>query len=166
MNRVALFAGAALMAAGVSGTAKADELLGSYVARISDRDHYASDGYALDSAAQMVRQDRANYHKFHKRDRDDEDDVWFRGNDDRARFERMLRRPGAIGRSVKRAITQWPASDSGRCLRAQRGSQHPGGLTRTGLNQRFSRNPRPDRWRRGCAPAAPADWRARPRPRR
>lgn len=104
MNRFALLAGAALVAAGLSGTAKADEFLGSYVARISDRDHHASDGYALDSAAQMVRQDRANYHKFRRRDRDDENDVWFRGNDDRARLERMLQRPGAMSGSVKRAI--------------------------------------------------------------
>lgn len=105
MKRFALLAGATLVAAGLSGTAKADELLGSYVARISDRDHYASDGYALDSAAQMVRQDRANYHKFHKRDRDDENDVWFRGNDDRAGLERMLQRPGAMSAAVRRAIT-------------------------------------------------------------
>ena len=47
-----------------AGTARADQFLGSYEARISDNDHQASDGYALDSAAQMVRQDRANWHKF------------------------------------------------------------------------------------------------------
>ena len=39
-----------------ASAAQADDMLGSYVARISDRDHQASDGYALDSAAQMVRQ--------------------------------------------------------------------------------------------------------------
>jgi hypothetical protein len=105
MKRLAVFAGAVVVAAGLSGAAQADEFLGSYVARISDRDHYASDGYALDSAAQMVRQDRANYHKFHRRDRDDENDVWFRGNDDRVRFERMLQKPGAMSGPVKRAIT-------------------------------------------------------------
>ena len=55
-----------------ASAAQADDMLGSYVARISDRDHQASDGYALDSAAQMVRQDRANWHKFHRRDSDDE----------------------------------------------------------------------------------------------
>ena len=104
MNRFALLAGVALAAAGVSGAAEADEFLGSYVARISDRDHYASDGYALDSAAQAVRQDRANYHRFRKRDRDDENDAWFRGNDDRARLERMLQKPGAMSGPVRRAI--------------------------------------------------------------
>jgi hypothetical protein len=104
MNRLAVLAGVALVASGLSGAAKADEFLGSYVARISGRDHHASDGYALDSAAQMVRQDRANFHKFHRRDRDDENDVWFRGNDDRARLERMLQRPGAMSGPVRRAI--------------------------------------------------------------
>jgi hypothetical protein len=105
MKRFTLLAGAALVAAGLSGPAEADEFLGSYVARISDRDHHASDGYPLDSAAQMVRQDRANYHKFRRRDRDDENDVWFRGNEDRARLERMLQRPGAMSGPVKRAIS-------------------------------------------------------------
>jgi hypothetical protein len=86
------------------GAAHADDMLGSYVARISDRDHQASDGYALDNAAQMVRQDRANWHKFHRRDSDDESDGWFRTNDQRADLQRMLERGGAMSSSTKRAI--------------------------------------------------------------
>ena len=86
------------------GAAHADDMLGSYVARISDRDHQASDGYALESAAQMVRQDRANWHKFHRRDSDDEGDGWFRTNDQRADLQRMLQRSGAMSSSTKRAI--------------------------------------------------------------
>ncbi|TIN30852.1 MAG: hypothetical protein E5Y31_05300 [Mesorhizobium sp.] len=86
------------------GAAHADDMLGSYVARISDRDHQASDGYALDNAAQMVRQDRANWHKFHRRDSDDEGDGWFRTNDQRADLQRMLERGGAMSSSTKRAI--------------------------------------------------------------
>lgn len=87
-----------------AGAAHADDMLGSYVARISDRDHQASDGYALETAAQMVRQDRANWHKFHRRDRDDEGDGWFRTNDQRADLQRMLERSGAMSSSTKRAI--------------------------------------------------------------
>ena len=49
----------------------------------------------LDTAAQMVRQDRANFHKFHNTDPDDENDVWFR-DDSRARLERMLGQGGAM----------------------------------------------------------------------
>jgi hypothetical protein len=104
MNRFALLGAAVLVTAGISGAAMADEFLGSYVARISDHDHHASDGYVLDSAAQMVRQDRANYHKFHRRDNEDERDRWFRTADERARLERMLQRPGAISRPAARAI--------------------------------------------------------------
>ncbi|MDF2389030.1 hypothetical protein JMG10_46905 [Nostoc ellipsosporum NOK] len=87
-----------------ASAAHADSMLGSYVARISERDHQASDGYALDSAAQMVRQDRANWHKFHRRDADDEGDSWFTTNDERADLQRMLERPGAMSASTKRAI--------------------------------------------------------------
>jgi hypothetical protein len=106
MKRLAAATAVGLLVAGFTATAKADEFLGSYVARISDEDHFASDGYRLESAAQMVRQDRANYHKFHRRDRDDERDAWFRGNDDRARLERMLQRPGAMSGSTRNAIVR------------------------------------------------------------
>lgn len=106
MKRFAAATAVGLLVAGFAATAQADEFVGSYVARISDEDHFASDGYKLDSAAQMVRQDRANYHKFHRRDRDDERDAWFRSNDDRARLERMLQQPGAMSGSTKNAIVR------------------------------------------------------------
>jgi len=106
MNKARSFAAAGLVLASALGTsaAKADDMLGSYVARISERDHQASDGFPLDSAAQMVRQDRANWHKFHRRDSDDEGDDWFRSNDDRADLQRMLERGGAMSSSTRRAI--------------------------------------------------------------
>lgn len=87
-----------------AGTAQADDMLGSYTARISDRDHRASDGYPLGSAAQMVRQDRVNYHKFHRRDGDDQGDPWFRTDGSRADLQRMLERGGAMSSSTRRAI--------------------------------------------------------------
>jgi len=106
MNKARSFTVAGLLLASLLGTgaARADDMLGSYVARISDRDHHASDGYELDSAAQMVRQDRANWHKFHRRDADDQGDDWFSSNDDRANLQRMLQRGGAMSSSTKRAI--------------------------------------------------------------
>ncbi|MCA0012413.1 hypothetical protein LB561_17190 [Mesorhizobium sp. B292B1B] len=102
--RIVAVAGFVLASLVGQGVAQADEMLGSYVARISDRDHQASDGYALGSAAQMVRQDRANWHKFHRRDRDDESDPWFRTNDGRADLQRMLELSGAMSSSTRRAI--------------------------------------------------------------
>jgi len=106
MNKARSFTVAGLLLASLLGTAaaRADDMLGSYVARISDRDHHASDGFQLDSAAQMVRQDRANWHKFRRRDADDQGDDWFRSNDDRANLQRMLQRGGAMSSSTKRAI--------------------------------------------------------------
>ena len=95
---------AGLLLATSLGTARADDMLGSYTARISDRDHRASDGYPLGSAAQMVRQDRANYHKFHRRDGDDQGDAWFRTDGSRADLQRMLERGGAMSGATRSAI--------------------------------------------------------------
>jgi hypothetical protein len=84
--------------------AAADTLLGSYVARLSDNDHYASDGYKLDTAAQVVRQDRANWHRFGRGDAEDDDDQWFGTADARARLERHLNQSGAMTQAVRREI--------------------------------------------------------------
>ena len=97
-----LAAGVALVA--TVATAQADELIGSYRARLSDDDHHASDGYRLDTAAQVVRQDRANWHKFGRGDPEDEDDRHFGSAAARARFERMLNQRGAMDQATKRAI--------------------------------------------------------------
>jgi hypothetical protein len=106
MNRIAKAGAAALLAAALPGAApaSADQYLGSYVARISDRDHHASDGYELGSAAQMVRQDRAYWHKFGSGDPDDEGDRWFATNAQRERLQAMLERQGAMSQSTRRAI--------------------------------------------------------------
>ena len=48
-----------------------------YRARLSEADHYNSKGRPLASAAGVVRQDRANYHKFGLGDIDDTDDQTF-----------------------------------------------------------------------------------------
>lgn len=96
---------AALVAVMVTLPAAAqDRFLGSYVARLSDNDHFASDGYRLDTAAQVVRQDRANFHRFGTGDFEDEDDGWFRTANARARMEQMLNRSGAMTQATRRAI--------------------------------------------------------------
>ena len=86
--------------------AAADELIGTYVARISWKDHEASDGYKLDTAAQVVRQDRANVHKHIQTDEEDDIDVWFTTNAKRSQFEKMLNKKGAIDQATRRAIMQ------------------------------------------------------------
>jgi len=97
-------AAAAFAALSAASPALADQFLGSYVARISSSDHFASDGYALDTAAQMVRQDRANFHKFGIRDPEDDSDPWFRSTSSRARFEKMLNKSGAMSGATRNAI--------------------------------------------------------------
>ena len=61
----------------LSGLAMADELKETYVARLSAKDHFNSSGGRLDSAAAIIRQDRANFHKFGRRDAEDELDYSF-----------------------------------------------------------------------------------------
>jgi len=48
-----------------------------YEARLSAQDHTSSDGSKLTDVASILRQDRANYHKFKKRDSDDQSDAFF-----------------------------------------------------------------------------------------
>ena len=48
--------------------AGADEPLETYTARLSADDHTNSDGKKLTTVAEIIRQDRANYHKFNLAD--------------------------------------------------------------------------------------------------
>ncbi len=72
--------------------ASAESVVCSYVARLSARDHKASDGYALRDVAAIIRQDRANFHKFRIRDEEDEADNFFSSVKNRESLEGMLRR--------------------------------------------------------------------------
>ena len=83
--------------------AQADELREFYTARLSEKDHFSSKGERLESAAAIIRQDRANYHKFKLRDFEDGEDVFFAGADNRAVLEKQLER-GTSERSALRAV--------------------------------------------------------------
>jgi hypothetical protein len=80
------------------------EQIGSYVARLSEGDHFNSSGQRLTSAAAIIRQDRANVHRYGKRDLDDENDTFFADEGNRAVLEQMLDRgradPGVLSRIV------------------------------------------------------------------
>lgn len=73
----------------------------SYQAQISENDKYNSSGspvataYNQSSVAAILRQDRANFHKFNLRDLGDTDDCMMGSSDQRANFEKLLRN-GAI----------------------------------------------------------------------
>lgn len=62
----------------------------TYWARLSKQDHYNSSGVALNSAATIIRQDRANFYIFGKMDPEDESDVFFNDKANRAKLEKML----------------------------------------------------------------------------
>ena len=81
----------------------ADELLEMYVARLGIQDHYNSQGVRLDSAAAIIRQDRANYHRFKIRDPEDMGEKFFLSTANRAFLERMLNK-GYISKDTEYAI--------------------------------------------------------------
>jgi hypothetical protein len=90
--------------AGLPTMARAQQLIGSYVAMLSERDHFNSNGQRLESAAAIIRQDRANFHRFGIRDPEDQDDPFFGDEGNRAALEQMLERghadPGVVARIV------------------------------------------------------------------
>ena len=61
-----------------------------YCTRISENDKFASDGYQLSDAASILRQDRANFHKFAMADDEDQGDNSFASTQARARIPALL----------------------------------------------------------------------------
>lgn len=93
-----------LVCLSVVAPASAQELKESYKAYLSEADHFNSSGGRLRTAAAIIRQDRANVHRFNVRDRADQDDVFFASSDNRAALEALIERgtsdPTAINRIV------------------------------------------------------------------
>ena len=59
----------------------------SYCAFLSETDHYNSKGVRLTTAGQVLRQDRANFHRFGLRDDWDDNDTLFMSAENRALLE-------------------------------------------------------------------------------
>ncbi len=70
--------------------AMADDLIGAYVAFIGKRDLTNSKGARLREPWQILRQDRANYHRFGISQPGDEWDPFFGSIDNRAIMEQMV----------------------------------------------------------------------------
>ncbi len=70
--------------------AQAQQLIGSYNAFIGTQDLHNSNGVRLSSPAQVLRQDRANYHRFGISQYGDQWDPYFGDSNARARLEQLL----------------------------------------------------------------------------
>jgi len=92
-----------ILALAVPSIGFADELMESYTAKLSYKDHHNSGGSRLTKVAGIIRQDRANFHKFHRRDSADTWDRFFSSKSNRATMERMIRR-GSISGSARNTI--------------------------------------------------------------
>ena len=64
------------------------QLVGSYVALLSEADHFNSKGERLTSAAAII--SRANFYRFRDRDPEDQGDTFFDDERNRAALEQML----------------------------------------------------------------------------
>jgi hypothetical protein len=91
-------------ALGAVTPACAADLIESYNAFLSRADHYNSYGVRLTTAAAIIRQDRANFHKYGVQDDQDENDNYFDNVNNRAVLERMISdgtsEPGVLRRIV------------------------------------------------------------------
>ncbi|MFN4102144.1 MAG: hypothetical protein ACK4GT_20470 [Pararhodobacter sp.] len=101
MKRLAIALAAALFAP----PAAAQSHLGSYTAWIGHQDLFNSNGVRLGQAAQILRQDRANVHRFGRADQGDSYDPWFADANARAALEQALMR-GGIDRNSAAMIVQ------------------------------------------------------------
>jgi hypothetical protein len=94
--------------AAVAAPASAQQLKESYKALLSERDHFNSNGERLRSAAAIIRQDRANVHRFGIRDGADQDDVFFADMDNRAALEALIARGTSEPHAINRIVNGTP----------------------------------------------------------
>ena len=81
----------------------AEEPIDSYATRLSAADHTNSEGVRLKSVGDILRQDRANYHKFSIRDAEDQTDTVFGDVQSRERIPAMLKK-GHIDKATQKSI--------------------------------------------------------------
>lgn len=101
--RSALFLGVVAAIGFSAGAAKADRLVEEYNAYIGEEDLYNSYGERLTAPWQVIRQDRANYHRYGIYQPGDEDDRFFSSAKNREKAERMIQY-GTIERRAARDL--------------------------------------------------------------
>jgi hypothetical protein len=98
---------ASLVLANTASVAACD-LIESYTARLGIADHFNSRGERLASAAAIIRQDRANFFVFGKRDPEDEADSFFASKENREILERMLEKGDSSPEALNEIINRTP----------------------------------------------------------
>lgn len=86
----------------------AEKPIESYYARLSAEDHFNSSGERLTTAAAIIRQDRANFHVYGKRDQEDGSDYTFSDKANRARLERMIANGHYLGGAERAVLNGTP----------------------------------------------------------
>src|ERR1700736_1548798 len=102
---------AAFLSAGSVTTTRAQgrgKFIESYTARLSARDHFNSNGERLQSAAAIIRQDRANFYVYGLRDSEDQPDSSVRNKGNRARLEQLLDNGRTTRDAIYRVINGTP----------------------------------------------------------
>jgi hypothetical protein len=92
----------------VSQPGHAQQLIESYKARLSETDHFNSKGQRLTTAAEIIRQDRANFFRFGRGDPEDEGDSYFASIENRAALERLIEQGTSESRAISRIINSTP----------------------------------------------------------
>ena len=109
MTKLKLWLLASFLVVGTSSALHAQgRILNEYTARLSEQDHFSSDGVRLTSPAAIIRQDRANFYKFHRADAEDEADRYFDTAEHRERLESMLEHGHTDRRAYKAIVDGTP----------------------------------------------------------
>jgi hypothetical protein len=80
----------------------------SYTARLSERDHFNSNGQRLASAAAIIRQDRANFYVYGIRDPEDQPDSFFSRKANRESLEQLLQNGTTTPQAIARIVNGIP----------------------------------------------------------
>src|ERR1700736_6174087 len=102
---------AAFLSAGSVTTTRAQgrgKFIESYTARLIARDHYNSNGERLESAAAIIRQNRANFYVYGIRTDEDEPDSFFSRKSNRAVLEQLLEHGTATRETINEIINGTP----------------------------------------------------------
>jgi hypothetical protein len=92
----------------ISQPSQAQQLIESYKARLSEADHFNSKGQRLTTAAEIIRQDRANFFRFGRGDPEDQSDSYFASMENRAALERLIEQGASEPRVISRIINSTP----------------------------------------------------------